>query len=174
MTLQSRSSATAQTEPRSATFSGSGITFHTFYFGSEFSNLNRVEIPTWAWSLDNLVISVPEPSVQGLGLAVATAALFYQRLKARKQESDSQKNRTNDSYDFGANAAYAVSSGKRLLLAAVYFLCLSSCFSQGVITISFDGPPSVNGGVLVQSYTELGFLLLFCRATTVLSVSEVA
>jgi hypothetical protein len=68
----------------SQTFSGSGITFHTFYFGSEFSDLNRVEIPTWAWSLDNLVISVPEPSVQGLGLTVAAAALFYRRLKARK------------------------------------------------------------------------------------------
>jgi hypothetical protein len=65
----------------SQTFSGNGITFHTFYFGSEFSDLNRVEIPTWAWSLDNLVISVPEPGAPALGLAAAAVALFYRRLK---------------------------------------------------------------------------------------------
>lgn len=36
--------------------------FETFYFGSEFSGLERVEIPTYGWSLDNLVVSVPEPA----------------------------------------------------------------------------------------------------------------
>lgn len=35
--------------------------FQTFYFGPEFSNLMRVEIPTFGWSLDNLVIAIPEP-----------------------------------------------------------------------------------------------------------------
>ena len=36
--------------------------FQTFYFGPEFSGLTRVEIPTFGWSLDNLVVSVPEPT----------------------------------------------------------------------------------------------------------------
>lgn len=43
--------------------------FQTFYFGPEFSNLLRVEIPTFGWSLDNLVISIPEPSSLALVLA---------------------------------------------------------------------------------------------------------
>jgi len=45
-----------------ADFSGSGINFQTFYFDSEFSGLSRVEVPYFG-SLDNLVVSVPEPSV---------------------------------------------------------------------------------------------------------------
>jgi hypothetical protein len=36
--------------------------FETFYFGPEFSGLTRVDIPTIGWSLDNLVISIPEPA----------------------------------------------------------------------------------------------------------------
>ena len=32
--------------------------FQTFYFGPEFSGLSRVEIPTYAWSLDNPVVVV--------------------------------------------------------------------------------------------------------------------
>lgn len=36
--------------------------FQTFTFGPEFSGLMRVEIPTYGWSLDNLVVNVvPEP-----------------------------------------------------------------------------------------------------------------
>lgn len=37
--------------------------FQTFYFSSPFTDLDRVEIPTYGWSLDNLVVSrdVPEP-----------------------------------------------------------------------------------------------------------------
>lgn len=42
--------------------------FETFYFDSRFVGLVRVEVPTYRWSLDNMVFSdaVPEPSVQGL------------------------------------------------------------------------------------------------------------
>ena len=34
--------------------------FQTFNFGPEWSGLSRVEIPTYGWSLDNLVVSIPE------------------------------------------------------------------------------------------------------------------
>ena len=40
--------------------------FQTFHFGSGFTSLDRVEIPTYGWSLDNLIVAVPEPSVLGL------------------------------------------------------------------------------------------------------------
>src|SRR6266496_4465512 len=40
--------------------------FQTFHFGPEFSNLSRVEIPTFGWSLDNLVVAVPEPGTWSL------------------------------------------------------------------------------------------------------------
>lgn len=54
--------------------------FQTFYFGKEWTGLARVEIPTSLWSLDNLVVSVPEPSVAALllfgGLAVAALKLY--------------------------------------------------------------------------------------------------
>src|SRR5262245_38652864 len=43
--------------------------FQTFHFGPEFSNLTRVEIPTSGWSLDNLVVAVPEPSTVALCFA---------------------------------------------------------------------------------------------------------
>lgn len=47
----------------STSFSGSGIDFQTFQFGPEFRDLTRVELP-WSgyWSLDNLVVQIPEPS----------------------------------------------------------------------------------------------------------------
>jgi hypothetical protein len=45
-----------------------GIIFQTLYFGPEFSDLTRVEIPNSLWSLDNLAVSVPEPSAAGLWL----------------------------------------------------------------------------------------------------------
>ncbi|MCO5053951.1 MAG: hypothetical protein M9920_16865 [Verrucomicrobiae bacterium] len=48
--------------------------FQTFYFGAEFSNLLRVEIPTQNWTLDNLVISIPEPS--SLALVLCAGALW--------------------------------------------------------------------------------------------------
>ncbi len=43
--------------------------FQTFFFGPEFSNLDRVEIPTSGWSLDNLVVLVPEPGTWALIMA---------------------------------------------------------------------------------------------------------
>ena len=55
--------------------------FQTFHFGPEFSGLARVEIPTFGWSLDNLVVSVPEPS----GLALATLALVVAGAAAFKR-----------------------------------------------------------------------------------------
>jgi PEP-CTERM motif len=43
--------------------------FQTFYFDKEWTELTRVEIPSWGWSLDNLVVSIPEPSSCALLLA---------------------------------------------------------------------------------------------------------
>ena len=53
---------------------GPGVDFQTFHFGPEFSSFTRVEIPTFGWSLDNLVV-VPEPATWSLiilGAVVAT------------------------------------------------------------------------------------------------------
>ena len=61
--------------------------FQTFYFGPEFSGLTRVEIPTYGWSLDNLVIAIPEPST-GLLLVAGGVAFWslrqYRRCAARR------------------------------------------------------------------------------------------
>lgn len=66
----------------STSFSGSGIDFQTFRFGPEFRDLTRVELP-WSgfWSLDNLVIYIPEPSAGALLLAggVAIGVLRFRR-----------------------------------------------------------------------------------------------
>jgi hypothetical protein len=40
--------------------------FETFHFGPEWNALTRVEIPTFGWSLDNLVVSIPEPAAGAL------------------------------------------------------------------------------------------------------------
>ncbi len=40
--------------------------FQTFTFGPQFAGLDRVEIPGYGWSLDNLVVSVPEPGTWSL------------------------------------------------------------------------------------------------------------
>src|SRR6185436_12274384 len=47
--------------------------FQTFQFSDQMRNLDRVEIPLWnyGWSLDNLVISIPEPSSASFVLACA-------------------------------------------------------------------------------------------------------
>jgi hypothetical protein len=42
--------------------------FQTFLFDSRFTNLTRVEIPTYGWSLDNLVVAIPEPRTCALQL----------------------------------------------------------------------------------------------------------
>jgi hypothetical protein len=53
-----------------------GINFETFYFDPGFRGLTRVEFPTYGWSLDNLVVAIPEPSALVLficgGLIIAT------------------------------------------------------------------------------------------------------
>ena len=36
--------------------------FQIFLFSPGWSGLTRVEVPTYGWSLDNLVVSVPEPA----------------------------------------------------------------------------------------------------------------
>lgn len=46
--------------------------FQTFWFGSEFTELDRVEIPSHGWSLDNLVVFIPEPSALALFLLSAS------------------------------------------------------------------------------------------------------
>lgn len=43
--------------------------FQTFNFSPEFSGLSRVEISTIGWSLDNLVVAIPEPSAVALFVA---------------------------------------------------------------------------------------------------------
>ena len=53
--------------------------FQTFYFGSQFQQVFRVDVLTDGWSLDNLVISgVPEPSAGGL-IVLAMLCGFGQR-----------------------------------------------------------------------------------------------
>jgi hypothetical protein len=48
--------------------------FQTFYFDSkDWSDLTHVEIPNSLWSLDNLVVTVPEPSAGALLLLGALA-----------------------------------------------------------------------------------------------------
>jgi hypothetical protein len=53
--------------------------FQTFYFNKEWSGLARVEIPTPLWSLDNLVVSVPEPNGEVLFLAAGLAFWLFKR-----------------------------------------------------------------------------------------------
>jgi hypothetical protein len=61
------------------------VDFETFHFGPEFSNLSRVEIPTFGWSLDNLIVAVPEPGTWGLMLLGAVVAAILFRTRRRRQ-----------------------------------------------------------------------------------------
>jgi hypothetical protein len=55
---------------------GGQADFQTFYFGSTFQHVNRVQITTDQWYLDNVVLAgVPEPSIAGLSLLAALCAL---------------------------------------------------------------------------------------------------
>lgn len=58
--------------------------FQTFQFGPQWSGLTRVEIPTYGWSLDNVVVSVPEPGVGALMILGAVVGAF-RCFKRRKQ-----------------------------------------------------------------------------------------
>jgi len=57
--------------------------FQTFNFGSEFSGLRSVRVPKSLWSLDNLVISVPEPG-SGALLILAGGILALRVVRQRK------------------------------------------------------------------------------------------
>jgi hypothetical protein len=57
-------------------FAASGITFQTYYFGSDWSDLTRVEVPDFG-SLDNLVISIPEPSTSALAILASLAVCTF-------------------------------------------------------------------------------------------------
>lgn len=59
--------------------------FETFYFGAAFQRVNRIEITTDRWYLDNVVISgVPEPSASALVLLGAACAFGQSRIKRRR------------------------------------------------------------------------------------------
>ncbi len=61
------------------TFSGTGINFQTVQFGSQWNGLTSVEVVDSPWSLDNLVVTVPEPS--GFALTMLGAAFFCRRFR---------------------------------------------------------------------------------------------
>lgn len=65
-------------------FNGVAPVFQTFSFSPEFSGLVRVEIPTIAWSLDNLVLSVPEPSTGAL-MGIGATLLGLRWLRGSKR-----------------------------------------------------------------------------------------
>jgi hypothetical protein len=65
-------------------FTGVAPVFQTFSFDPAFSDLVRVEVPTIAWSLDNLVLSVPEPGTNtllALGGMLGTFASWKRRVR---------------------------------------------------------------------------------------------
>jgi hypothetical protein len=65
-------------------FNGVAPVFQTFYFDPGFSNLVRVEIPTIAWSLDNLVVSIPEPGTSTLlAIGAVLLALGFSKRKGQ-------------------------------------------------------------------------------------------
>jgi hypothetical protein len=60
--------------------------FQTFQFDTKaWSGLTRVEIPTFGWSLDNLVVSVPEPSCGALLLCAGLGFGIQRRLKNQEK-----------------------------------------------------------------------------------------
>jgi hypothetical protein len=61
--------------------------FETFYFDARFNDLVRLEVPTYGWSLDNMVFSqVPEPSV-GILCGLAAAAMLCRWLVPGKRRA---------------------------------------------------------------------------------------
>jgi hypothetical protein len=55
--------------------------FQSFYFGPEFSNLRNVQIPTHGWSMDNVVVAVPEP---GAWVLLFTGVLMFSLSRTRR------------------------------------------------------------------------------------------
>ena len=53
--------------------------FEAFQFSSEWSGLTRAEIPTALWSLDNLIVAIPEPGTWALLLAGGSLLWALQR-----------------------------------------------------------------------------------------------
>lgn len=63
--------------------------FQTFYFNQkDWSDLTRVEIPTSGWSLDNLVVSVPEPGAGAISLVGGVAFWVFARRRRRTKDQD--------------------------------------------------------------------------------------
>jgi hypothetical protein len=57
--------------------------FETFYFDDRFTGLDRVEIPTYGWSLDNLFVRpIPEPSS---GSLLFVGSLLFSILRCAKR-----------------------------------------------------------------------------------------
>jgi hypothetical protein len=56
--------------------------FQTFFFRG-WTGLTRVEIPTYGWSLDNLVVSVPEPT-SGAFLLLGALGVLKLRHRCRR------------------------------------------------------------------------------------------
>lgn len=56
--------------------------FQTFHFGPEWSGLTRVEIPAYGWSLDNLVVAVPEPGPWALLILAGAFGFYYLKRRA--------------------------------------------------------------------------------------------
>jgi hypothetical protein len=63
---------------------GGSSSFQTFYFGPAFAHgLVRVEIPSPAWAMDNLVW-IPEPGAGAL-LGLAAALLAARKLSSKRR-----------------------------------------------------------------------------------------
>ena len=59
--------------------------FQAFLFPNQgWSGLKRVEIPNSGWSLDNLVVSVPEPDIGTVFLAGGAVFWVFKRRKAQR------------------------------------------------------------------------------------------
>lgn len=65
--------------------------FQTFSFDSRFSQLDHVEIPTFGWSLDDLVISIPEPA-SGLLLVIGSLLLAATCCRNKRHHSAIRRN----------------------------------------------------------------------------------
>jgi len=72
----------------STTLSGNGINFQTFNFGPEWTGLTSVEIPNDAWSLDNLVVTVPEPTAWAFTLTAICAFTLLRNSIYRRDRRD--------------------------------------------------------------------------------------